>query len=71
MATQPRRDDDPRPHYRKVRGMLEDVVEHVRGDVGKTDDPKAEALFETTAEVLLGLAKVYEHAENRSEAAWR
>jgi hypothetical protein len=28
-------------------------------------------LFETTAEVLIGLTKAYEDYENRSEEAWR
>jgi hypothetical protein len=39
--------------------------------VGKVDDPKAQALFETTAEVLGGLVVAFEHFERRSEAAWR
>lgn len=40
-------------------------------DVGKTDDPRARALFETTAEVLNGLARGYRHYVERSEEAWR
>jgi hypothetical protein len=31
--------------------MLRDVAAHAREDVGKVSDPKAQALFETTAEV--------------------
>ncbi|PYY05213.1 MAG: hypothetical protein DMG69_27845 [Acidobacteria bacterium] len=34
--------------------------DHTREDVGKINDPKAQALFETTAEVLTGLSKAYE-----------
>ncbi len=62
---------NPRYHTERIRGMLNDVIQHVRDDVGKVDDPKAEALFETTAEVLSGLVNAYEHFEQRSEEAWR
>lgn len=64
-------ESDPRHHTIKIRGMLGDVIRHVREDVGKVDDPKVQALFETTAEVLAGLVKAYEHAEKKSEPAWR
>jgi hypothetical protein len=40
-------------------------------DVGKVSDPKAQALFETSAEVLHGLITAYDHFEQKSEAAWR
>jgi hypothetical protein len=42
-----------------------------RQDVGKVSEPKAQALFETTAEVCLGLATAFEHYEQQSEPAWR
>ena len=51
----------------KIRRMLDDVSRHAREDVIKVADPKARALFETTAEVLDGLAKAYEHAEQKSD----
>jgi hypothetical protein len=62
---------DPRHHTAKLKDMLTEVVDHARDDVGKITDPKAQALFETTAEVLLGLRKAYEDFEQRSEPAWR
>lgn len=43
-------ESDLRHHTIKIRGMLNDVIEHAREDVGKVNDPKAQALFETTAE---------------------
>lgn len=64
-------EDDPRHHTIKLRGMLADVADHAREDIGKIDDPRAEALFETTAEVLGGLVKAYEHYETGAEQAWR
>lgn len=64
-------ENDPRHHTIKIREMLDDIVRHVREDVSKVDDPKAVALFETTAEVLQGLSRAYEHAEQKTEPAWR
>ena len=64
-------EDDPRHHTIKIRGMLNDVIEHVREDVGKISDPRVQALFETTAEVLGGLVRAYEDCETRLEETWR
>ena len=64
-------ENDPRHHTIRIKGMLSDTMNHAREDVGKIDDPRGQALFETTAEVLSGLVKAYEHYENRSEEAWR
>src|SRR6266511_5650963 len=48
-------EDDPRHHTIKLKSMLDDTRRHAREDVGQIEDPKAQALFETTAEVLTGL----------------
>ncbi|HET7550786.1 MAG TPA: hypothetical protein VFK04_05825 [Gemmatimonadaceae bacterium] len=64
-------ENDPRYHSMHIRRLLDDVSQHVREDVGKVNDPKAQALFETTAEVLDGLNKAYRDFENRSEDAWK
>lgn len=61
-------ESDPRHHTIKIRGMLNETIQHVREDVGKIEDPRGQ---ETTAEVLSGLVTSYEHYENRSEEAWR
>jgi hypothetical protein len=71
MSDTPQGHDDPREHTRKIKGMLREAMDHVRADVPKVSDPKAQALFETSAEVLGGLITAYEHFEQRSEAAWR
>ena len=44
-------ENDPRHHTAKIKQMLRDVAAHAREDVTKVSDPKAQALFETTAEV--------------------
>lgn len=62
---------DPRHHTAKLKQMLRDVAAHAREDAGKVSDARAQALFETTAEVLLGLEKAYQDFEDRSERAWK
>ena len=57
--------DDARQHSQKIKHMLNQAAEHSREDIDKVSDPKARALFETTAEVLLGLAKAYDHLSKR------
>ena len=47
-------ESDPRYHSKNIRRMLDDVSQHVREDVRKVDDPKAQALFETDDAVLDG-----------------
>ena len=64
-------ENDPRFHTTNIRKMLTDVIEHVRQDVSRISDPKAQALFETTAEVLIGLRKAYEDYDKQSEPAWK
>jgi len=72
MANRMRHDDsDPQHDMIKIRGLLDDVIRHAREDIARVSDPKAQALFETTAEVLGGLVRAYEHAAEKSEAAWR
>ena len=46
-------------------------IEHLREGVGKVTEPKAQALFETSAEVLTGLVKAFDDYEKKSEEAWR
>ncbi|HMF18662.1 MAG TPA: hypothetical protein VKE98_15755 [Gemmataceae bacterium] len=58
-------------HTTKIRGMLDEVIQHVRADIAKVEDPQIRALFETTAEVLGGLSRAYAHAEKKSGSAWR
>ncbi len=54
-----------------VRRMLDDLIDRARGGVGEVADPGTQALLETTAEVLIGLRRAYEHHDRGSEEAWR
>ena len=62
---------DPRHHTATIKAMLTEVIEHAREDVEKVSEPKAQALFETTVEVLQGLVTAYQHYESNSERAWQ
>jgi hypothetical protein len=62
---------DPREHTAQLGRALKELSDHLRRDVEKVDDPKAQALFETSAEVLDGLQKAYRDFEARREGAWK
>ena len=62
---------DPRHQTVKLKQMLNDTATHAREDVSKVSDPKARALFETTAEVLNGLVKAFDDFEGKREVAWK
>jgi hypothetical protein len=71
MATSNYPETDARHHTANIKRMLEDTARHAREDVKKVDDPRARALFETSAEVLDGLRRAYDDFEQKREAAWR
>jgi len=64
-------ENDPHHHTQKLKIQMRELIAHLRDDVGKVTDPKARALFETSAEVLTGLVKAFDDYEKKSEAAWR
>jgi hypothetical protein len=64
-------ENNPIHHTRKIKAQMRQLIEHLREDVGKVTEPKAQALFETSAEVLTGLAKAFDDYESKSEKAWR
>ena len=64
------RENDPQYHAQNIQRMLNDLIQHVREDVGKVEEPKFQALLETSAEVLSGLRTAYEHYEKKSEPAF-
>ncbi len=62
---------NPLRHTKKIKTRMRKLIKHLRGDVEKVAEPKAQALFETSAEVLTGLVKAFDDYEHKSEAAWR
>ena len=63
--------NNPIHHTQKIKARMGQLIEHLREDVGRVAEPKAQALFETSAEVLTGLVKAFNDYEKKSEAAWR
>jgi hypothetical protein len=62
---------DPRYHTANIEAALDELITHLREDTAKFDEPKAQALFETTAEVLGGLRTAFAHYDSGAEAAMR
>ena len=58
-------------HTQKLKGQLRDLINHLRADIEKVTDPKARAMFETSAEVLTGLVKAFDDYEQKTEPAWK
>jgi len=50
-------------HIQHVSQMLETVISHVHGDLGKLDDPKAIALLQSAGDVLLKLKASFDEFE--------
>jgi hypothetical protein len=67
----PSSENNPIHHTNKIAAQMRQLIEHLRADVGKVTEPKAQALFETSAEVLTGLVKAFDDYEKKSETAWR
>lgn len=62
---------DPKDHTQNIKSEMEKLVDHLRKDVEKVDEPKARALFETSAEVINGLITAFDHYEEKTEEAWK
>ena len=62
---------DPRFHVANVKNMLDDIIHHLREDIRQFNEPKAQALFETSAAVLQGLQTAFSHYEVGQECGMR
>src|SRR5262249_26383139 len=61
---------DPRAHTANIRKEFRELIEYLRDDIEKINEPKAQALFETTAEVISGLDTAFKHYQAKTEDAW-
>jgi hypothetical protein len=61
----------PTEHAQHIAQILQQAQQECRADIGRIDDPKAQALFETVAEVVGGLLKALEHYQAGSEPVWK
>ncbi|SFH36667.1 hypothetical protein SAMN04488020_1116 [Palleronia marisminoris] len=64
-------DRNPRHHTQQMQTRLQEMMDHLRADIEKVDEPQLEAMFETAAEVLGGLKKAFSDYEQKNESAWR
>lgn len=62
---------DPDHHMQNVGQMLNGIIEHLRADIEMMDEPKAQAMFETMAEVLQGLKTACAHYQQNIEIGMR
>lgn len=54
-----------------VRKAAEDLIAMLRRQIDQTTEPRAQALFETTAEVLKGIVTAFKDYDGGKEAAFR
>jgi hypothetical protein len=64
-------DANPLHHTQNMQRRLRELIDHLRADIKKVEEPQMKAMFETSAEVLGGLVTAFQHYEKKSEAAWR
>jgi hypothetical protein len=62
---------NPMDHTANIKKEFRLLIDHLREDVKKVDDQAAKALFETSAEVLIGLEKAFSDYESKNEPAWQ
>ena len=62
--------DDALCHMKIVKKQMQGLVQHLREDAEAVSDPQAKAIFETSAEAILGLEKAMRDYEEHNEAAW-
>jgi hypothetical protein len=55
----------------ELKGTLQDAVQQLRNSISEVEDPQAKALYETSAEVLLGLINAFDDFQEGTEEAWR
>ncbi len=67
----PYTDKHPRFHTQRLKDRMEELIAHLKQSVDAVNEPRAEALFETSAEVIGGLLTAFEHYEAANEAAWQ
>jgi hypothetical protein len=62
---------DPAVHAQKMHRMLQDLIDYTRQDIDRVEEPRFQALLETTAEVLIGLQTAFVDYREGKEKVWR
>ena len=61
---------DSLEHVKNIQSEFEKLIAHLRKDISLVKEPRAKALFETSAEVLRGLSKAFSDYAEKNEKAW-
>jgi hypothetical protein len=61
---------DPKEHAQYIERCIYELKLFCHDEISSVEDPKAKALFETTAEVLGGLEKAYSDYQSENLGAW-
>jgi hypothetical protein len=69
-ATQSKQMSDPIDRVRNMSERSTEVIDDLRADIGRVEEPQFKAMFETAAEVLGGLITAFRHYEEK-ERAWK
>ena len=62
---------DPKLHSATIQKSLNGLVRQLRGDIDQVEEPRFQALLETSAEVLLGLEKAFADYSEGKEKVWK
>jgi hypothetical protein len=55
-----------------IKAQMQQLIDHLRDEVGRVTEPQAQALLLTSAEVLTDLVSAFDDFEKRrEECAWR
>ncbi|GHO64624.1 hypothetical protein KSC_071280 [Ktedonobacter sp. SOSP1-52] len=61
----------PQQHAQHIDQLLQQAQQECRADIERIQDPKAQALFETVAEVISGTRKALNDYQQGSESIWQ
>jgi hypothetical protein len=70
MKPQNESSSDPKVHCEHIQRQLEELILHARADIERVNEPRFQALLETTAEVLTGLKTAYQDYSEKREPVW-
>ena len=70
MDFQSIKSNDPKEHAQNIEKYITQLKNFCHEEIQTVKDPKALALFETTAEVLSGLEKAFSDYQSENEGAW-
>lgn len=61
---------DPKEHAQNIEKYITQLKNLCHEESSEVSDPKAKALFETSAEVLFGLEKAFSDYQGENDGAW-